>query len=525
MKASTVEPDLILFNARAITLEPDRPTAEAVAVKGDRITWVGSNADLGPFATRDSNLIDCRGMTLVPGFIDAHCHLMAYAASLLAVDCSPRSVRSIADLQDVLREATHGKPADRWIKGSGYDEFAVAEKRFPTRQELDEAAPSHPVKLDHRSGHACVLSSKALCLAGVSNETPDPIDGVIDRDWDTGEPTGLLLEMNDYVDGAVPPLSPGELSIGVEMASKRLVALGVTSVQDATSANSPERWEALQRLQAGGAIAPRVTMMAGARHLDEFLDEGMRFRHGDDCLNLGAVKVMLTATTGALQPSREELGDFVLKAHRDGFQVAVHAVESEAVEAAAEALLRTRSEAAGPGRDRIEHCSECPPSVLRMLAHSGIIVVTQPGFVYHSGYRYLSEVPEDIQPWLYRIGSFLQAGLRPAAGSDAPVAEPSPVTGMYAATTRRSASGQEVGPTEAIPAHEALRMYTASAAYAAFQEADKGSIAAGKLADLVLLDGDPTTEDVERILGMRPVLTMIGGRVVWERLAAAGQAG
>ena len=516
MGTSAGAPSVILFNARVLTQEQANPVAEMVAVRNGRIAWVGSNSEIASLSAGSARLIDCGGKTLIPGFVDAHCHLLAYAASLIAIDCGPRSVGSIADLQELLRKAARGTPKGRWMRGRGYDELSVSERRFPTRWEIDEAVPDHPVKLNHRSGHACVLNTKALSIAGISAETPDPVSGVIDRDWDTGKPTGLLLEMGDYIDGRVPPLSGDEIARGVRQASLRLVSLGVTSIQDATPSNSPGRWEAFGRFRDDGTVAPRVTMMAGADHIDEFLERGMAFGYGDDRLNLGAVKIMLTATTGALYPDPIALGHLVAKARVSGFQAAVHAVEAEAVEAAALALLRTHTQDGAPGRDRIEHCSECPPEILERLTGSGIVVVTQPGFLYYSGARYLAEVPEETRPSLYRIASFVRAGLNPAAGSDAPVAEPNPLAGIYSAATRRARTGETITPAEAVAVHEALRMHTISGAYASFQEEAKGSIAAGKLADLVLLDGDPTGVEPERIPEIQPVLTMIDGRVVWE---------
>ncbi|MCH8109584.1 MAG: amidohydrolase family protein, partial [Chloroflexi bacterium] len=257
-------------------------------------------------------------------------------------------------------------------------------------------------------------------------------------------------------------------------------------------------------------------MMAGFGHLDGFLERGLTFGSGDDDLNLGAVKIMLTMTTGAMRPPIDELQAIVLRAHDAGFQVAVHAVEAEAVEAAVDALIKAQSQSPRAYRDRIEHCSECPPEVLRKLEGAGILVVTQPGFLYYSGKRYLSEVPEDAQAWLYRLRSLLDAGVKLAASSDAPVIEPDPLIGIYAAVSRRAVSGETIGGSEGISALEALKMYTLGGAYASFQEADKGSIEVGKLADLTLLDQDLTSVETEQIPQTRVTMTIIGGRVVWQ---------
>ena len=515
-------PDLVLFNAKVISIDESRPTAELVAIEGDRIVWVGSKDDLTGLRSASIRLIDCRGQTLLPGFIDAHCHIMAYASSLLAVDCSPSAATSIDGIKEALRERALNEMPGRWVRGTGYDEFRLKEKRHPSRKDLDDAVPSHPVRLDHRSGHACVLNSTALACVGISTQTPEPPGGTIVRDWETGEPTGLLMEMDAYLEGLIPRLTDEELRRGARLASQRLVSVGVTSVQDATHSNTPQRWEAFERLKADGTLRPRVTMMVGSDHLEAFLDRRQGFDWGRGDPSLGAVKIMLSMTTGSLRPSYEELLDRVIRAHEAGFPVAVHAVEAEAVSAAARVLTRPRARDTGVPpkarwRDRIEHCSESPPAVMATLAGSGVVVVTQPAFLYHSGRRYLSEVANEMLPWLYPLSRFSKEGLMPAASSDAPVVHPSPLVGVYAAATRHAETGETVGDeSERVSVLDALRMYTLNGAHAAYQEEDRGSIEVGKVADLVLLDKDPTRAGLERLLDIKVPLTIIGGQVAWE---------
>ena len=361
-----------------------------------------------------------------------------------------------------------------------------------------------------------VLNSRALTLAGIASDTPDPTYGVIGREPDSGEPTGLLLEMDDYLEGIVPPLSSDEVSAGVRLFNEQCLASGITSLQDATPGNSVERWRLFEDLKERGLLTPDLTLMAGATHLEGFLEEGFAFGHSGVGMRLGAAKVVLTMTTGSLNPSREELHAIVGDAHRSGFQVAIHAVEMEAVEAAIEAIRLNSRDSGAARRHRIEHCSECPPHLVEKLARFGITVVTQPGFIYYSGERYLSEVEEDRQPWLYPIGSLQAAGVPLAAGSDAPVAPLDPVAGIYAAATRRAASGDVVFPNEAVGVDNALRMYTLGSAYASFQEHERGSIEAGKRADLALLDRDPMAINPEDIRNTRVVMTIAAGEVAWE---------
>ena len=514
MRALT--PDLVLYNANVLALGALFPRASWVAVRDGVILGLGLGEPPSDLMGSRAKTIDCQGGTLAPGFNDAHCHVLATASSLLAVDCSPSAVSSIAEMGEQLRRHAVSTPEGQWIRATGYNEFYLREKRHPTRWDIDAAVPDRPVRLMHRSGHAVVLNSRALALARITSDTPDPTYGVINRDPDSGEPTGLLLEMDDYLEGVVPPLSADEVNAGVRLFNEQCLASGITSLQDATPGNSVERWRLFEDLKERGLLTPDLTLMAGATHLGGFLEEGFAFGHKGNGMRLGAAKIMLTMTTGSLNPSREELHNIVGDAHRSGFQVAIHAVEMEAVEAAIEAIRLNSRDSGAVRRHRIEHCSECPPHLVEMLAGYGITVATQPGFIYYSGERYLSEVEKERQPWLYPIGSLRAAGVPLAAGSDAPVASLDPIVGIYAAVTRRAASGDVVLPNEAAGVENALRMYTLGSAYASFQEHERGSIEAGKRADLALLDRDPTAIDPEEIRNTRVVMTIAAGEVVWE---------
>ncbi len=508
--------DLVLANARVVTMAGQRDAPGAVAVRGPRIVWMGSSAEVDRLVGPRTRLIDCSGQTLLPGLIDAHLHLLAYASSLVAVDCSPPSVGSIGQIGQALGRRAQGTPAGEWIRGYGYDDLSLLERRHPTRRDLDGATPAHPVRLNHRSGHASVLNSLALSRVGIDAGTPDPIDGVIDRD-DDGEPTGLLFEMSGYLDGRVPSLTHEQLRWAVSEAGRDLLSQGITSVHEATHLNSMERWTTIEEMKRNGLFAPRVTMMPGLAHLDGFRGAGIGHGSGGDQLSLGHVKLMLTGTTGALYPDRDTLAGQVAEARRRGFPVAVHAVESDAVEAATAALTEGSGEtrpAAPP--DRLEHCFECSPETLRRLSASGIVPVVQPGLVYRRGDVYLSETTPAVLPWLHRAGSLFGAGLDPAAGSDAPVIRPRPFEAVYAAVTRRSATGAAVNVLERISVYDALRMCTVNAARAGGHERDRGSIEVGKLADLVLLDRDPLAVPPEELLEVRVTTTILDGRVVWQ---------
>jgi predicted amidohydrolase YtcJ len=511
------EADLVFKNARVITMDRARPTAELVAVKGDRIRLVAGNDELGRVIGARTRVVDCQGKCLVPGFNDAHCHIFALVRKLLSIDLSPSAVGSIADIKAAIGQRAESAPPGNWITGADYNEFYLAEKRHPTRWDLDEVTPDHPVVLSHRSLHACVLNSLALELAGIGLETPEPPGGVIDRDPESGEPSGILFEMLGYIrETVLPPLPDDELATGMVLANKYYLSCGLTSLQEASVSGDLFRWHTLRRLKDDGALASRVSMMFGSDALRRFREVGLGPGSGDDQLRLGGVKIIVGEATGRLEPPQEELNRQVVTAHRAGYQVAIHAIEHGAVAAAIEALEHVHGQyPEGGRRHRIEHCSECPPDLLARLSRLPVIIVTQPPFLYYSGERYLATVSPSQLPWLYRFRSFVESGLMVAGSSDCPVVPANPLVGLYATVTRRAETGQTVLAEQSISAGQALAMYTVNAAYASFEEDKKGSIAPGKLADMVLLSGDPTTSPPEDIKDIKVEMTVIGGNVVW----------
>ena len=510
--------DIILKNANVITMDPKQPAAELVVVKGDRILWVGSNKELDSFLGAKTRVIDCQGKTVVPGFNDAHCHIFSSVKGYLSVDLSPSSVNSIADIKAAINRSVQTTPAGGWIIGAGYNEFYLAEKRHPNRWDIDEIAPNHPIVLTHRSLHACVLNSLALSLAGINKETPEPPSGLIDRDSDSGELTGLLFEMLAYVRGKVlPPLSEKELNRGIALANRHYLSCGITSLQDATVTNDLGRWQILRQLKEAGKLESRVSMMAGLHALPQFREAGLVPGSGDNHLRLYAAKIMLRETNGKLYPLPQELSHQILQAYRAGFQVAIHAVGQCEVEAAIIALERThRCLPQADWRPRIEHCSECPPYLFERLCKLRAVIVTQPPFLYYSGDRYLATIPPNHLPWLYRIKSFLDSSLVVAGSSDSPVVGDNPLIGIYAAVTRQTEAGQPIQPEEHILPLQALGMYTSNAAYASSEEGIKGSLTQGKLSDMVVLSADPLKSHAEKIKDIKVEMTIIGGKVAWE---------
>lgn len=456
----------------------------------------------------------------MPGFIDPHCHILSYASSLISADCRFPQVKCIEDIKKVINEKSKNIVRGEWIRATGYDDFNLTEGKNPTRWDLDEAAPYHPVKLTHRSGHSCVLNSAALKLVGITKETDDPVKGFISRDMLSGEPNGLLIDMGEYLKDRIPDWDIEYIIKAIRLASNAFLSYGVTSIGDATHTNSIEKWKTLKKLKDDREFIPRITMMIGADNLHEFISSGLTFGSGNEQLNLGHLKIMLTNNSDRLNSIYSHLPNIIHLAHRQGFPVAIHAVELNQVEAACDALLDSYKDCFSEKvrkLDRIEHCSECTPTLLGKLFKTGAMVVTQPGFISTSGDRYISEVSEELIPWLYPINSLLNAGIMISYSSDTPVIEPNPLNSIYASVSRLTMDGRILGSNQRVNMLEALKMHTIRSAQCMGQSTSKGSVTPGKIADLILLDRDPLRSIAKRFPDIRVTMTIIDGEVVWSK--------
>lgn len=514
-----MEFDLILKNGNVLTLDPVQPKADAVIIRGNRILRVGSEKGL-PLNSSCAKVIDCGGKTVLPGFIDPHCHLFGLAESLVTLNLEPwTGIRSIVDIQAKIREASQTTPPGDWIRGRGYNEFYLSEHRHPTRWDLDAAAPDHPVRLLHRTGRGTVLNSLALRMLGISTESEDPPEGLIDRVSETGEPTGLLFGMEDYLRKKIPPFNADQLERGVKLLNREWNAMGITSAQEASPRNDLARWEMAKSWKERGLLKTRVNMVVGYPVFRDGKCYPLSSQLEEDQLRVGGVKIIVHETTGRLSPTQEELNERVLRVHRAGRQVILHAIEEKTLEASCTAVEYALERVPrSDHRHRIEHCSVCPPSLARRIASLGIIVVTQPSFIYYHGDRYLRTVPKEKLNHLYPIATLRECGVKVAGSSDSPVVPSNPMIGIFTAISRKTESGEEVLREEGISPLEAIRMFTCNAAEALFEERMKGTITPGKLADLVVLNGDPAVLPVDEIKDLRVEMTIVNGEVVYRRM-------
>jgi predicted amidohydrolase YtcJ len=515
------QPTVVLSHATILTMDPRQPRAEAVAVRQGHIAAVGTNAEVLALRGRGTQLIDCRGAAILPGFIDAHLHLRAYAGTFLGIDCRPHAVRSLTDLLVLLRQHASRLPPGQWLVGHGYDEFALADRRHPTRWDLDVATPHHPVRLAHRSRHAWVLNSLGLAQLGIRQDFTAPTGGYVERDPASGQLTGLLIDMDAYVrEHLTSRPTPEMFRSGLRQGSQTLLSAGVTTIQDASLSNDLAAYEAWRTWIADGDVRLRVALLMGASSLPDVVAAGLKTGEGSPFLRVQGIKIRLDEASGVLYPSQEMVDAQVWSAHRQDFPVAIHAVELPALVSALHAIRRAQARLPRADlRHRIEHCALCPEVCIAELADLRVAVVTQPAFLWHHGRRYLSEIDAVQHPWLYRVKSLLARGVPVAGSSDAPVVPPLPLQGVYAAVARQTPDGHVIGPKERLSATAALRLFTQGAAWACGLESEVGSIRRGMQADLVVLEADPTRVPVADIPHIPVRMTMVDGAVQWSAQA------
>ncbi len=528
--------DHVFVNGQVITVNEYDGVYEAIAVKGNRILAVGSDDGIRSMIGRRTEVMDLRGRALLPGFIDSHLHLVLHGTNRLGITCKFPEVKSIEDIKARVKAVADRVPPGTWIRGWGYDHTKLAEGRHPTRDDLDEVAPHHPVIIVRTCAHISAVNSRALELAGIGDDPPDPPGGRIERGPD-GRPTGVLKETAHMQMLKVASFEARELREAISVAAKELVSLGITSVHDAGGYGAVQ-FRALQQTVEEGELPLRVygmvfSLIDNLQFIEEFGKAGPVTGFGNKRLRIGPVKVMTdgsssgpTAATrepyssdptdrGILYLELEELTSIFRRFHAKGFQLTAHAVGDRAVEMVLDAFERVLSEDPRPHRHRIEHSAIMDPELMDRMARLGVVPVAQPVFLYEFGDGYLRDYGERTR-YMFPCRSLLDRDIPVAGSSDCPVTTPNPLIGLRTALDRKTAGGRQVAPEEGVSMLEAVRMYTYNGAYASFEEDIKGSLEPGKLADLVVLSQPLLGTPVEELGDIEVDLTMVGGRVVYE---------
>lgn len=448
---------------------------------------------------------------VVPGFIDAHMHLLRAARDLAAVDCRPPAVRSIGNLLDAVRSRAATLAPDAWVEGAGYHEGDLAERRHPTADELDAAGGGRPVRLRHRSGHATLVGRLALRRAGIDAATHDPPRGRIERTAD-GELTGLLF---GSAAALVRPQQPDAAQLAAEVAalSREWLALGITMVCDAGPDNDAGTLALLGSLALSRALRQRVVVMRGA---GDALRDGRPAepwvipRELAARVWAGHVKFMLTTASGSVEPDARHLRRSVQMLAQSHQACALHVAGVEQLEVAL-AAVETAALTRGRLQHRLEHVTVLPDELVGRLVSSGVAVVMHPLFVRRHGDRYLEE-REHPAEWLHRCATLLRAGVHIAAGSDAPVVSPHPLESVAAAMTRRTVTGTAVGDCERVDFATALALHTRNAAELCGRS-ELGRLRPGAPADMVVLPVDPAQLAPAELAALPVTATLIGGEV------------
>ncbi|HJU92763.1 MAG TPA: amidohydrolase [Pyrinomonadaceae bacterium] len=539
---SVTSADIVFKNGNVYTVNDKASRAEAIAVKADRIVFVGSNADAQKYVGQSTRVVDLKGNTVLPGFTDSHQHLSG--VGLREMTLNLEGTTSLEDfLAKVKARVAQAKPGD-WVTGRGWIETHWKPPVFPTRWDLDKVAPNNPVILGRADGHGAVANSAALKIAGVDKSTPNPFGGEISKDKQSGEPNGMLLDTaQGLVRRRVPAISPADAERAVVLGVKRNIELGWTQIQDAGGSYTDV--EIFKKLYEAGKIKLRIykAVHGPGPSATRLLNEGATIGAYGNRFTFRTIKVVsdgalgsrgaallepysdATDTKGFLTVKAEELRPLLIDALRKGIQVETHAIGDYAnrfvldeYEAALKAVPAGERKVADP-RWRIEHAQIVNPADIPRFAKLGILPSMQPSHAIGDLFFAPSRVGIDRLAGSYAWASFIKSGIIVPGGSDAPVERGEPMIEFYAAVARKDQkgfSGEGWHPEEAVSREEALKMFTLWPAYAAFEDKLRGTIEAGKLADLTILSADIMKIPVAEILKTRCVMTVINGEIVHE---------
>jgi len=530
--------DTIIVNAVVHTMDPAQPSAEAVAIYANRIVAVGSTKDISKLAGPNTRTIDAKGRLLLPGFNDAHTHFLSGGFQLSSVDL--RDANSPQEFAARIKAFAEKLPKGRWVTGGDWDHERWPDTKLPTKDLIDSFTPETPVFVNRLDGHMALANSLALKLAGVTRETVDPPGGVIVRDK-SGEPTGVLKDAaQSFVWKVVSPATFEEKLDAARAATNYAAQLGVTSIQDMSAGDDVGIY---QTLLDQGELKTRIYAVSPLPAWERVARMGVRAHFGSEMLRVGGLKGFADGSLGSTtalfyEPYRDEPATSgiaademypegvmlkrVGEADRAGLQVMIHAIGDRANDLILSIYEQVaRENGKRDRRFRIEHAQHLRAQDIPRFARDGVIASMQPYHAIDDGRWAEKRIGKERIKTTYAFRSLLDSGATLAFGTDWTVAPLNPLLGIYAAVTRRTLDGKNPEgwvPEQKISVEESVRAYTLGSAYAEFQENVKGSVTAGKLADLVLLSRDIFKIDPNEIEHVKVVMTMVDGRVVFEAL-------
>ena len=532
MTSSATQAEVVIQNANIITIDPRRPSAQALAIRDGKFVAVGDNGSVTGLVGPGTQVLNLEGKTVLPGFIDAHIHVLSSGIRhVMAADCA---LPSISAVKDVLREQAQDRPAEEWVQGFKFDDTKTVENRFLNRDDLDEVSTDRPIMVSHRAGHVFYLNSKALEVAGFTRDTPDPPGGRFGRDLSSGELDGVVYEraIEPVRYHHLPPVTPEVRRQGLRRICGMLTPAGLTSVHDARVTN--DELITYQEGKESGDLTLRAYLLMARDHFPALRDAGLKTGFGDDRLRLGGIKMVADGAIasrtaylsqpyegseddhGILAIPADEIDSQVMEIHRAGFQVCIHANGDLTIDMVLSAYEKAQAAYPRPDpRHRVEHCTLVNTDLLRRMRALGAVATPFCTYVYYHGEK-MPFYGEERLRWMFAQRSFLDYGVVATGATDYPPGPFEPLLGIQSCVTRTDSTGKVWGANQRVSVEEALKIYTINGAYASFEEDIKGSIEVGKLADLVVLGADPTQVDPMTIKDIPVERTIVGGRTVHE---------
>lgn len=535
--------DLVLSGGR-IFCGLNEGFVEALAIADGKVLATGTAVEMKALAGETTRHVDLLGRVAVPGLNDAHMHLLMLGVAMNEINLRPESgVRSLEEIFKRITDVVAQKPAGEWVCGGGYDHYELTEQRHPTIEELDAIAPDHPVYITRTCGHVGIANSAAMRLASITHDTSSPSGGLIEKR--NGKLSGLLAESGmRVVTDKIPPLSRDELKAAITRAAEFMLSQGFTSVMDAAvgMGYGMEELHAYEELAAAGDLPIRTWVCIYGNHDgigDQAYAQGFRAKRQTGNLRYGAMKVFSDGSAGGLtaamsEPyvagdpnnfgifcySDEEMHKSLKHYHELGYQLAIHAIGDAAIEQVLSGIENADS-AEQPiknRRHRIEHCGFLSDGQIERMAKAGIDPVPQPMFIYEFGDLYVANLGSSRAHASYPMRKWMDAGLHPAASSDAPVTSTNPFQNIYTLITRKTKIGSVIGGDQRLTREEAIHAYTHFGAYTQFVEQETGRLVAGMAADIAVLSKDIFTGDEEEIrTDVVCDMTVLDGKVVFER--------
>jgi predicted amidohydrolase YtcJ len=520
-----------ILSARVFTGDPERPLAEAVGIKGNRIAAVGSNEEVRSSCRGTAQLLELPGRLVTPGLVDGHCHFVSLGSTLQMVNL--RNLPSLAACRERIRQGSASRRPGEWIIGRGWNQHQWDERREPTCHDLDDLVPHSPAMMVRVCGHSVWVNAMALVEAGITRETPDPPGGRIERDPISGDPTGLLHEARHLIEEVIPPPTLEESKRAALAAQQEALRVGLTGVH---SPEGLQPWEALTSLDAEGKLKLRVHHLVLSDELEEAVSRGIAPGQGSERLWFGQVKLFADGSLGAGtallhepysdDPSQrgiaytepELLREKIQLAYERGWDVAIHAIGDRGVTNALEAIAAARKVHPGAKRDRIEHVQLFRPQDLSLFRDLNVVASVQPAFVPTDWQVAERRWGRDRLRYAYAWKSLLEARIPMQFGSDAPVESINPLLGLQAAVTRQTPRGEPAGgwrPEERLDLEEGIRAYTLPSSWTSGKEHHLGTIAPGRWADLSVFQEDLFRLGPEQWPSVEAEMTVVHGEVVY----------